>query len=262
MDILVAPAGAGKTFTITKYAEAHEAATGGKVTGLATSTNAAEVMRLEGLREAFTIADWLGKVKDSRETRGNLPVGERDVLVVDESSMLSTDDLFQVQRAAARAGAKVLLTGDTEQLTSPEAGGALRMLAGRHGYWQLPEVFRFEQPWEREASLRLREGDEAAFAEYNDRGRIWDGTEAEMHEAAVHHFLADFLGGRDALLMTSGNAEADALSREVRNRLIGYGRVAARGDVILGRDGNEASVGDRIMARENWPIDAGGTAAA
>ena len=75
VDIFVAPAGAGKTFTITKYAEAHEAATGGKVTGLATSGNAAEVMRMEGLREAFTIADWLGKIKDSRETRGNLPVG-------------------------------------------------------------------------------------------------------------------------------------------------------------------------------------------
>ena len=120
-------------------------------------------------------------------------------------------------------------------------------------------MFRFHEKWERDASLRLRDDTEAgAFADYDDRGRVRDGTQQQMHGSAVHLFLGDFLAGRDALLMTSGNAEADKLSRQVRDKLIEYGRVAARGDVILGRDGNEASVGDRIMARENWAIDTGG----
>ena len=58
-------------------------------------------------------------------------------------------DLAAVEDIATRCGAKILLTGDTEQLSAPEAGGAMRLLADEHGYYQLCTVQRFEQEWER-----------------------------------------------------------------------------------------------------------------
>ena len=50
---------------------------------------------------------------------------------------------------------------------------------------RLEEVRRFSHAWEREASLRLRAGDVEVLAEYDRRGRIKDGSRAEM--IAVGH---------------------------------------------------------------------------
>ena len=58
----------------------------------------------------------------------------------------------------------------------------MRLLAEEHGYYQLSTVQRFEQEWEREASLRLRAGDADVLAEYDQRGRILDGTREQMSD--------------------------------------------------------------------------------
>ena len=47
----------------------------------------------------------------------------------------------------------------------------MRLLAEEHGYYQLSTVQRFEQEWERAASVRLRAGDSDVLAEYDQRGR-------------------------------------------------------------------------------------------
>jgi hypothetical protein len=45
--------------------------------------------------------------------------------------------------------AKILLTGETEQLSVPEVGGAMRLLAAEHGYYQLRTEQQFEEDWAR-----------------------------------------------------------------------------------------------------------------
>ncbi len=59
--------------------------------GLTTSTNAAHVLAAEGLTDSHNFAAFLGRIKDSDQTRGHLPVRPGDLLVVDEASMVSTD---------------------------------------------------------------------------------------------------------------------------------------------------------------------------
>ena len=137
IDILVGAAGTGKTRTVATLAEAWQDAGVGRVIGLTTSTNAAHVLAAEGLTESHNFAAFLGRIKDSDQTRGHLPVRPGDLLVVDEASMVSTADLAAVEDIATRCGAKILLTGDTEQLSAPQAGGAMRLLADEHGYYQL-----------------------------------------------------------------------------------------------------------------------------
>ena len=256
IDILVGPAGTGKTRTVAKLAEVWREAGVGRVVGLAASTNAAHALAAEGLAESHNLATFLGRIKDSDQTRGHLPVQPGDLLVVDEASMVSTAELATVEDIATRRGAKILLTGDTEQLSAPQAGGAMRLLADEHGYYQLRTVQRFEQDWEREASLRLRAGDFDALAEYDQRGRVLEGTREQMSDAAYQRWLADHLSGKASVLLATTNAEATELARRARDELAALGLVATANLVELA-DGNVAGVGDLIVARQNDRIEAG-----
>jgi hypothetical protein len=83
------------------------------------------------------------------------PVGRGDVLVVDEASQVSTQDLARICSLALQAGARVIGVGDTRQLPAVEAGGLFSLIARRHGHWKLTEVRRFGQAWERAASVRI-----------------------------------------------------------------------------------------------------------
>ena len=51
-----------------------------------------------------------------------------DLVVVDEAGMSSTEDLDRISAIVAAAGAKLLYTGDHEQLAAVGAGGMLELL--------------------------------------------------------------------------------------------------------------------------------------
>jgi TrwC relaxase/AAA domain len=256
IDILIGPAGTGKTRTVARLARGWRQAGAGRVIGLTTSTNAAHVLAAEGLEDSRNLADFLGRIQDSDRTRGHLRVLPGDLLVVDEASMVSTADLAAVEDIATRWGAKILLTGDTEQLSAPQAGGAMRLLANEHGYYQLSTVQRFDQDWERAASLRLRTGDFDVLAEYDKRGRILEGTREQMTDAAHQRWLADHLSGRASVLLGTTNDQAAELARRARDELAALGLVATDGLAELA-DGNVAGAGDLIVARQNTRIEAG-----
>ena len=248
IDILVGAAGTRKTRVVAALAQAWRAARVGQVIGLTTSTNASHVLAAEGLTESYNFARFLGRIAGSDQTRGHLPVRQGDLLVIDEASMVSTEDLAAVEDIATRCGAKILLTGDTQQLSAPQAGGVMRLIAEEHGYYQLTTVQRFEQEWEREASLRLRAGDADVLAEYDQRGRILDGTREQMTETAYRRWLADHLSGKSSVLLVTTNAQAAELARRARDELAALSLVATD-KLIDFRDGNVAGVGDLIVAR-------------
>jgi single-stranded DNA-binding protein len=213
-------------------------------------------LRTGGLADSHNLARFLRRTQDGSRSRGHLPVMRGDLLVVDESSMVPTTDLAAIEAIATHHGAKILLTGDTGQLSSPGAGGGMRLLAGEHGYYQLLTVQRFEQDWERDASLRLRAGDSDVLADYDQHGRILEGTGEQMADAAVGRWLADHLTGQASVLLATTSEQAADLARRARDELAVLGLVAAR-DLVELADGNEAGVGDLIVARQNARIKAG-----
>ena len=144
MDVLVAPAGTGKSWTMAAFGDAVIRVTGNRVIGLTTSENAARVLAGHGMTETYNIAKFFAR---------RIPVGRGDVLVVDESSQVSTIDMARIRTLAADAGAYVKGIGDTEQLPSVDAGGIFKLIADDHGHWILPEVRRMNEAWERAASL-------------------------------------------------------------------------------------------------------------
>jgi ATP-dependent exoDNAse (exonuclease V) alpha subunit len=254
--VLIAPAGAGKSHTMAAFARLWTSLTGRRVIGLTTSTNAARVLAHEGLAESCNIAEFLGKIEGSRELRRAVPLHRDDVLVLDEASQLSTADLAMIGEAARQGGARIIATGDTAQLGAVEAGGMLALLAAAVPAARLHEVRRFEARWERQASVRLRDGDLAAVAAYDRHGRIRGADEEAAYDRAASTWLADHLRGNDALLLAGSNAEAAELSRRVQARLAAMGAVGPPAAGLS--DGNHAGTGNLVRARLNTEIDAGG----
>ncbi|HVT67216.1 MAG TPA: MobF family relaxase, partial [Trebonia sp.] len=230
VSVLVAPAGTGKTYTMAQFAEVWTAQTGARVIGLTMSENAARVMAGEGMSEAWNIARFFARRQ---------PVHAGDVLVVDEASQVSTTDLARIVNLAYRAGARVILTGDTEQARAVEAGGMFRLIAAEGERYQLAEVRRFEQSWERKASLQLRAGDMGAWIEYGSRGRVREGPQDRVYDKAARWYLADTAQGKTSLLLAATSEEAARLAGLVREHLIEAGHVPGGREITL-RDGNPA----------------------
>jgi len=248
VDVLIGAAGTGKSFTVSRLAEIWRAEHGTPALGLATSQNAAVVLKREGLDHAMNIERWLTKVAagEERLTPGQL-------IVVDEASMVTTDHLVRIQRLADEAGCKVVWTGDHAQLSAPGAGGAMRRLVNVAGAHELSTVVRFAAQWERDASVRLREGLVEALVEYDHRGRLRGGTRDEMEAAAVDAYLADYLAGKQTLLLAPTNEQAATLAGRIRDELVALRLVDRRGVAL--RDGNTAGVGDLVRARRNTEIE-------
>ncbi|GAA2755881.1 MobF family relaxase [Actinopolymorpha rutila] len=264
LEALVGPAGTGKSFVVGTLARAWQDPTlwDGRqrlVVGLAASQIATEVLAGEGLA-ARNITRWLttqqrlanaAAAGDDRAWK--LHAG--DLVVVDESAMAATTDLTAIRGHVEAAGAKLLLVGDHRQLAAVGAGGGMGLVADTGLSHELAEVRRFTAAWERDASLRLREGDEAALADYRKHGRIVDaGTIEQAEAAATRAYIGDTLAGRHTLLITDTNEQAARVSAHVRAELVRLGRVSEAG-VPLDLQGTIAGVGDLVQARKNaWHL--------
>jgi conjugative relaxase-like TrwC/TraI family protein len=249
-EVLAGPAGSGKTRTVEEMARLWQAAGMGEVIGLTTSQTAANVLAEAGVTRAYNTARFLGHREGRRGARGPLPVTPASLLILDEASLMSLADTAAILALAREHGCKVVVTGDHEQLAAVEGGGAMMLLARRHGWVQLAEPQRFTHAWEREATLRLRAGDVTVLAEYEEHGRLRGGTPDDVTEQAYRGWLADYLDGKDTLLMARTQDQARELSRRARDDLIRYGLVAPGPAIRLAGTG-QASAGDLVMARRN-----------
>ncbi|MFY7069009.1 AAA family ATPase [Nocardiopsis changdeensis] len=250
VDVLVGPAGSGKSTTLGYLADLWKEKTSAPVVGLATAQNAANILGAKKVNGAkafdatHNIAKWLYLV-ESGKTR----VVPGSLIVVDEASMVTTTHLKEIQDIAAQARAKVVWAGDHAQLSAPGAAGAMRHLVELGGAYELTKVHRFAEAWEAEASLKLRDGMAEALTAYDKHGRLAAGSRADMEAQALRSYLADYLDGKDTLLLASTNESASALSGRARAALVEAGLVEAGGTRL--RDANTASVGDLIVARAN-----------
>ncbi len=90
--------------------------------------------------------------------QGREELTSRDVLVIDEAGMIGSRQMERVMSAAERAGAKLVLVGDPEQLQAIEAGAAFRALTERHGAAEITQVRRQREDWQRDATRELATG--------------------------------------------------------------------------------------------------------
>ncbi|WP_156786473.1 MobF family relaxase [Microterricola viridarii] len=247
LDVLVGPAGAGKTTTMSALRHAWEAQRGpGSVLGLAPSAAAAGVLAQDLGIPTENLAMWW----QNHLTHGTT-FESGQLVIIDEASLAGTMALDRITRLASGAGAKVLLVGDHAQLQSADAGGAFALLVhDRTDAPELLEVRRFTQEWERAASLELRHGNTEAVDDYVAHGRVHEGSADDMADAAYVAWREDTRAAKVSVLVSGSNEALAALNARARADGILAGRIDARRETAL-HDGTAAAVGDTIITRRN-----------
>jgi hypothetical protein len=247
VDVLVGPAGAGKTTAMNALRHVWEQVHGGaSVIGLAPSAAAAHVLAEDLGIATENLAKWWHDHQAHGET-----FRPGQLVIVDEASLAGTLPLDRVATLAAAAGAKVLLVGDPSQLQSVDAGGAFALLVhDRRDAPELVDVHRFVNEWEKAASLLLRRGDPESVDRYLAHGRVHEGDTDAMADAAYLAWRADARAGRATVLISDSNDAVAALNRRARTELIFDGRIDALREIDL-HDGTRAAVGDTILTRRN-----------
>ncbi|PBC66291.1 conjugative relaxase-like TrwC/TraI family protein [Streptomyces sp. TLI_235] len=251
----IGPAGAGKT-TALRLAVAALTAAGRRVVALAPSARAAHVLGEELAGPAHTIHHWLhrqqsaGTGKRPRDEAETLRPG--DTVIIDEAGMASTLHLATVVARATTAGAHVRLVGDPAQLASVESGGVLRLLQSEVGAVHLTAVHRFLTPGERDASLRLRDGDPGeAFTWYRTQQRLRGGPVNDMLDAALAAWQTDLAAGRTSVLAAPTRETASALNSRAQKLRLAAGELQAPDHRLPLSDGHEAHIGDTVVTRRN-----------
>ena len=247
LDVLVGPAGAGKTTAMNALRRGWEKEHGrGSVVGLAPSAVAAQVLDDDLGIETENTAKWWQNHLTHGET---FQAGQ--LVIIDEASLAGTLSLDRITSLAAEAGAKVLLVGDYSQLQSVDAGGAFGMLvAERDDAPELVEVHRFIHEWEKTASLDLRHGRTRIIDTYQEHGRIADGDAEDMIDAAYHAWHTDREAGKASVLIAETRDDVTALNSRARADLILDGTITPSREVPL-TDGTRAGVGDTVITRRN-----------
>jgi hypothetical protein len=173
------------------------------------------------------------------------------LVIVDEASMASTSALAIIGKQAREVGAKIVLVGDPSQLGSIESGGILGWLDRTGQATQLTEVFRFENEWEKTASLQLRQGDTRSITAYQQRERFVVGGEDDLL-ARVHDAWREdtVVHGFTSLMIAPNNATVDELNTMAQAMLREGGKVDEDSSALL-RRGATAGAGDIILARLN-----------
>lgn len=240
--VLIGPAGSGKSRTLGAARQAWEQA-GITVRGVAPSAVAAGVLSEQAGISSDTLARFLLNAANRRTT---LNPGE--VIVCDEASMVSTRDLARLVLLADAAGAKVVLVGDHYQLGSVDAGGLFRLLAADAKTAELTGIRRFTDPWEAQASRRLRHGDPTVIDEYTDRDRIRSGDRDQTLETAHHAWKDGREQGRSVVVMAADHDTVDHLAMRARAALVQTGEVEA-GGITVGAQ--IVGVGDEIVTARN-----------
>lgn len=246
LDLLVGPAGAGKTTALRALHRAWTAVHGkDSVIGLAPSAVAAEVLGDSLGVRAENTAKFL---YEHRKGRWNLRANQ--LVLLDEASLAGTLALDRITAHAAEVGAKVVLIGDWAQLSAVETGGAFGMLTRhRREVPELTGVRRFAHEWEKTASLALRHGKASVLETYDERGRLHDGGFEAMLDALYDAWQTDRASGRSTLMIAANGEAVAELNQRARSDLIDAGTVEADGVAL--HDGTRAGVGDLVVTRRN-----------
>lgn len=244
---VVGRAGAGKTTMMKAAREAWEQA-GYRVVGGALAGKAAEGLEREAGIQSRTLTSW-----ELRWSRGRDVLDDKTIFVMDEAGMVASKQMAGFVDVVVRAGAKIVLVGDPEQLQPIEAGAAFRAIVDRIGYAELETIYRQREDWMRKASLDLARGNvEKALTAYDTNAGI-TGTflKAEAVERLIADWDHDYDQTKTTLILAHLRRDVRMLNTMAREKLAERGLVG-EGYVFRTTDGERRfDVGDQVVFLKN-----------
>lgn len=207
-------AGSGKTFAL-KHVKALAQARGYEVKGFAPSAKAARVLGKDLDSETQTVA---------RLLHSKLPeeVQPNQLWIVDEAGLLSAKDAHTLLQRAIAEPARVILVGDTKQLSAVEAGSPFKSLQ-QHG---MKTAYLTESQRQKNPELKLAidlladNRIEAGFNKLLADGSIQTVTAATKVDEIVKAYLQLTPQERQQTLLLAGtNQERRTITTALRQQL-------------------------------------------
>ncbi|RPF72456.1 Ti-type conjugative transfer relaxase TraA [Aurantiacibacter spongiae] len=249
LAVVVGYAGTGKSAMFGVAREAWEGA-GYTVRGAALSGIAAE-----GLENGSGIASRTIASLEYQWGKGSEQLTAKDVLVIDEAGMVGTRQMERVLTHVAKAGSKVVLVGDQQQLQAIEAGAAFRAIHERHGGVEISEVRRQLSAWQQDTTRHLATGRTGeAIHRYEERGMV---HAADTREAARTELIGRWNQERQSspddsrIILTHTNDEVRELNQMARGKMRAAGALGTDATIKAARGERQFASGDRIIFLRN-----------
>ncbi len=246
--LVAARPGTGKTTALRAAAEAWAAGGFGGI-GVATARSATVEIADVGI-PATSIAK-LRLMLEERDERGLVALPPGTVIVVDEASTASTEDLAMLLERVEACDGKLVLMGDTRQIGAVAAGGVYGDLAHRLDVIELNEIRRQRDPVDgRVVELAHEDRGSDALDVMDAGGRLRvASTHRDALDALALDWLRSFAAGEDAVMIARRNEDVRRLNETARALREERGELGER--IRVGDE--DFAVGDVVMTRVNVP---------
>lgn len=178
INVLIGRPGVGKSYLLKPLKEHYESMNY-QVLGTSLSGKVAKALQAETGIPSSTIASLMYRLRNDQ-----ILLTKEHILVVDEAGMVDVASMEYLLETVNKAGAKIILVGDPDQLKPINKGEIFRGIAARIGYIELEQIKRQRDLSDRAASLALADGQVAeAINHYSSKGVIHFADECDE---AVH----------------------------------------------------------------------------
>ena len=210
-----------------------------------------ETLRHHG-RELYRAARWGKAAGYKPEPMERLKLDSETVLVIDESSMVGLEDTTRLLLRAQKAGAKVVMVGDEEQLPAINAVSPFEALGQHIGRAELRGIKRQRDPWMREAVHAFASGDPTTgLALFQEHGclQLSKGGPAATKDQLVSDWMRSTTDIRERMVLTWTNAGARSLNQLIHSARMRAGELGIAAHALDG--GEEVRKGDRVLFAAN-----------
>lgn len=240
-------AGAGKSTLLKAASEAWEQQ-GQSVYGLALAGKAAEELQESSGIQSRTLHSLEYALKHDKAQ-----INKGDVYVIDEAGMVGSKQMAFMLERAEKAGAKIVLSGDPDQLTPIAAGASMRAIVERTGYAEVSKIRRQKEDWQKDASMAFARGDvHNGLEAYAERGfHHPQALKADAIDKMANMTVADINGDRQTLCLAHTNKDVQAINGAVRQKLQEAGKLGEGTPFAASKGARNFAEGDRLVFLQN-----------
>ena len=250
ISVVVGRPGTGKSYLLKPVKEYYEK-NNCQVIGAALSGKVAKSLQTDTGIESSTIASlsW-------RLTHDKLQLTDKHVIIVDEAGMVDFNNMALLVREAKKAGSKIVLVGDPDQLKPIHKGEIFKGIAAITGYIELENIKRQNDLGDRQASLNLAKGNiDEALQHYHNQGSV---LLCDLPSEASEHLIDDWQQQitqhtiKDSILLAFTRASVADLNHKAREALQEKKLIGDEDIDFQGFDKQlKLSMGDRLLFRQN-----------
>jgi Ti-type conjugative transfer relaxase TraA len=249
LKCVVGFAGTGKSYLLGAAREAWEAQ-GYTVLGATLSGIAAQTLSGSSGIESRTLAS-----RFHYWNKGEQPLTNRTILVIDEAGMIGSRQMARVLAHARAQSSKVVLIGDPEQLQAIEAGAAFRAISERTGYIELMDVRRQREDWQCDATREFATGKtQNALARYDEHQHVHAfQTETQTQEGLISLWNDARITSPETtqIILAYTRREVENLNCMARDKRQALGELGAEHIISTVRGERPLSLNDRIYFLKN-----------